>query len=126
MAFNLCAMYSTRPEVTAMNLRISSAGVILAPASAPGATITHTASSGVYVVTPIQNFAEFLGAQAQIETSTIPGTAAGVLTEACLWTPPSGSTRGYLTVTIFNSASTPAGTDSAFALQMMFSDSRVA
>lgn len=122
MARNLCVQYSTRPEVVEMFARISAAGVVLAPVSAPGILVAHTPGTGVYVLTVQDVFAEFLGASGSVESAVIPASAAAIANLQTSW----NNALRQLTVTIFNSAATPAPIDAQFAIDMAWADSRVA
>ena len=130
MARNLCVSYSTRPETVEVFIRLSGAGVVLAPISAPGVLVAHTANSGVYVLTVQDVFAEFLGATVSV-TPTAPLSATVNPVASSTW---NNATR-QLTITTTNIVTTAApatflpASDAVVAeldISIAWADSRVA
>lgn len=130
MAFNLSTQWSTRPEVVEAFGRISGTGAVIAPASGPGFTVTHTPNSGVYVATFVQTFAEYLGVSgAVVASGPLSATLNPLVSFA--WAP---ATR-QLTITVNNMNTTaapatfPVATDAQITeidFDIVFADSRVA
>lgn len=130
MARNLCVQYSIRPEVVEIFMRVSGAGVIIAPLSAPGAIITHVPNSGVYVLTIQDVFAEFLGGGVSVTPVAAP-TAAVNVSAYITWN--NALRQLTITLTNTNSSATPSvftpGLDASVLsldLDLAFADSRVA
>lgn len=130
MARNLCVSYSTRPETVEIFLRLSGAGVVLAPVSAPGVIVTHVANSGVFVLTVQDVFAEFLGASVAVSPAT-PLSATVNPVASATW---NNATR-QLTITATNVTTTTApatflpAADAVIAemdISIAWADSRVA
>lgn len=119
-ALNLCAKYSTRPEVIDIHGRVSSAGALVAPANG-GAGFTPGGSAGVYTITFTQPYAEYLGCAVTIESATTPASLATTLQYVASF----NATTNVLTIRIFTLAATPADTASAFSFTATFADSVV-
>ena len=130
MAFNLCTQFSIRPEVTEIFGRFAGTGVNIAPVAGPGYTIAHTANSGVYVVSFIQTFAEYLGVSGSVIASgALSATLNPVLSFA--WSP--ALRQLTITATNITTSAAPAtfapATDAQITeidFDAAFSDSRVA
>ena len=130
MARNLCVSYSTRPETVEVFIRLSGAGVVLAPVSAPGVIVAHVAGSGVYVLTVQDVFAEFLGASVSVSPAApLSATANPVASTA--WN--NALRQLTITTTNVNSSVAPAtflpAADTVIAemdISIAWADSRVA
>lgn len=111
-AFKFNKKWSARPEEVDFNFRVSSAGVLVAPAVGAMVTVAKP-GTGVYTLTfpSTAIFAEFLGARAAVESAV-----AGAFGAVTSW---NASTR-VLTVTTLTAG---AAADLAFSVCAVFSDS---